>query len=156
MSSLTLKMEFIRALLSGGNRKAPVKSVAGESLQVPYLGDMNDIRTMPVPGSGMDRADWFANSVPNSDVRANAIFSSSTRVNLIGSNQRGVDGPVRGEEWTDGYFTGYIDMAFPEEKTRNADDLGSFWDTQVGSSKGLNVPGEDQVYVDQDTQSVWT
>lgn len=147
-------MELIRTLLS--KKKVPVRAESGESLPVPYLGDMNDIRTMPVPGSGMDRAQWYANSVPNADVRANAIFSSSTQVNRIGANQRGVDGPVRGEEWTDGYYTGYIDVTFPEPATREADNLGSFWDTQVGSSKGLNVPGEDQVYVDQDTQSVWT
>ena len=146
-------MELIRTLLT--KKKAPVRAESGESLQVPYLGDMNDIRSMPVPGSGMDRAEWYANSVPNSDIRANSIFSSSARMNSIGANERGVGGPIR-QEWTDGYYTGYIDVTLPAPETREADDLGSFWNTQVGSSKGLNVPGNDEVYVDQDTQSVWT
>ncbi len=146
-------MEFIRAFMS--KKKPAVRSEKGETIQVPYLGDMNDVRGMPVPGSGMDRADWFAEGIPRPDVKSDSIPTSSSKKNKIGSNQRGINGAVRGEEWGGDYYTGYIKTTFSDPKTRESDDLESFWKTQVGSSKGLNVPGEDQVYVDQDTQSVW-
>lgn len=146
-------MEFIRSIFSP--RKAAVSSVAGEVIRVPYLGDMNQMRSMPVPDSGYARAEWYANGAPYADVRTDYIASSTGNMNRIGANQRGIDGALRGAEWNDGFYTGYITATYPEAASREADVLGSFWDTQVSSSAGLNVPGNDQVYVTVDTSSVW-
>jgi hypothetical protein len=133
-------------------RHAAVGSVAGETIQVPYLGNMNDIRTMPVPASGMDRAEWFASSVQ----QPGPMFASASGANRIGMNQRGVGGPIRGSEWTDGYYTGYITTTLPSAESRETDSLDTFWKVQMESSKGLNTPSNDQVYVNKDTSSVWT
>jgi hypothetical protein len=142
-------MDYIRSLFTG-KKHAPVASNPGEIVRAPYLGDMNDVRVMPMPASGMERAAWFANSIFPEDQTLNAASIG------IGSKQRGVNGPVRGGEWGDDFYAGYIEVSYPDRKTQESDNLGPYWLYQTQQSSGLNVPGNDQVYVNKDTQSIWT
>ena len=124
-------------------------------IQVPYLGNMSDVRTKPELLSGYDRANWFAQNTMGAP-RDRAVFASATGRDSIGVNARGVNGPEADEYWTDSYWTGYNVVNLPEQYTEQADDVGSIWKVQTKASDGLNYLTWDQVYVDQDTQSVWS
>ena len=149
-------MEFLRG---SRPRKVTVKAEGsgpqGDDIRVPYLGDIGDARTRAEPSSGYDRATWFAQNtmgVPQGRAR----FVGSDGRAAIGSNARGVNGTVADEYWTDSYWTGYNVVNNPEEYTKEAADVGDIWDVQTQASKGLNYLTWDQVYVNQDTQSVWS
>ena len=144
-------MDYIRGSRPRISVQADVES---QRIQVPYLGNVGDARTLPEASSGYDRANWFA---------ANTVGAPRARISLasggkaaIGANARGIDGTTRDESWTDSYWTGYNVVNYPEMYTQHAEDEGSIWDVQTQASKGLNMYTWDQVYVNQDTQSIWS
>ena len=141
-------MQYIR-----GSQPTVRAETDNEAITVPYLGDVGDARSVPQALSGYDRADWFArNTIGVPTARARATMVSATGRADIGANERGVDDTA----WTDSYWTGYNVVNYPEQYTEQADSVGSIWGTQTQASQGLNYLTWDQVYVDQDTQSVWS
>jgi hypothetical protein len=142
-----------------GTRRPTAISVVSEDpekgIQVPFLGDIDDVRTRPEMLSGYDRANWFAQNTLGMP-RDRAVFASANGRDMIGTNARGVNGAEADEYWTDSYWTGYNVVNLPEQYTEQADDVGSIWKVQTKASDGLNYLTWDQVYVDQDTQSVWS
>ena len=140
----------------GTRPRISVKAELGdENIKVPYLGYIGDVRSMPEPSSGYDRANWYAENtlgVP----RDRAVFASADGHASIGTNARGVNGAMADEYVTDSYWTGYNVVNLPEQYTEQADDVGAIWNVQTQASKGLNYLTWDQVYVDQDSQSVWS
>ena len=138
--------------------KTAVVSYPGETIKTPYLGNLNDVRPEPIPSSGYARAQWYSDNswMAASERPTYGLFTNATGQPIVGVNQRGVNGALRDVEWTDGYFTGYIDLSYPEQITLQSPAVGDIWGVQVRGSQGLNVPGEDQVYVTSDTQTVWT
>lgn len=147
-------MEYIRGT------RTPVKAVRAdvdsEKLMVPYLGDVGDERLKPMAMSGYDRAEWFAINTTGSPATRKSKVGAGGRAQVSASAPRGVDGPTRDELWTDSYWTGYNVVTYPEEYTQEADDVGAIWQVQTAASKGLNSYTWDQVYVNQDTQSIWS
>ena len=142
--------------LHGSRSKISVMSEGeNEGIQVPYLGDIGDVRTMPEPSSGYDRANWFARNTMGAP-RERAVFASSSGRATIGANARGVNGAEAEDYWTDSYWTGYNVVNYPEQDTEQSDNVGTIWNVQTQASKGLNYLTWDQVYVNQDSQSVWS
>lgn len=129
---------------------------ASESIFVPYLGDVGDVRSKTEPTSGYDRANWFARNTMGAPKDTRAVFASASGRASIGMNARGVNGTSSDDYVTDSYWTGYNVVNLPEQYTSQADNVGTIWDVQTRASKGLNYLTWDQVYVDQDTQSVWS
>ena len=147
-------MEYVRGT------RTPVRSVRAdiqsETIMVPYLGSIGDERTAPEAASGYDRAEWFARNTMGAPAARTSKVSMSGRAQVNVDAPRGVDGPTRDELWTDSYWTGYNVVTLPEQYTEEADDVGAIWQVQTKASKGLNLYTWDQVYVDQDTQSIWS
>jgi hypothetical protein len=142
--------------LRGSRSKVSVVAESdNDTIQTPYLGDIGDVRTMPEPSSGYDRANWFAQNTLG-DPKSRASFASSSGRASIGSMARGVNGTEADDYWTDSYWTGYNVVNLPEQYTQQSDNVGSIWGVQTQASKGLNYLTWDQVYVNQDMQSVWS
>lgn len=140
-------MQFIR----GSRPAVSVRPETDSTIQVPYLGDVGDARTAPQALSGYDRANWFAQNTLGTSTASTAKISSGGAIQ-VGANERGVDDKA----WTDSYWTGYNVVNFPEQYTEESDSVADVWDAQTQASQGLNVVANDQVYVDQDTYSVWS
>ena len=145
-------MEYIY----GSRPKISVKAEGDdEGVSVPYLGNIGDVRTMQAASSGYDRANWFAANTMGTP-RERAVFASASGRASIGANARGVNGPVSDDFVTDSYWTGYNVVNLPEQYTQQAEDVGSIWDVQTRASKGLNYLTWDQVYVNEDSHSIWS
>jgi hypothetical protein len=142
--------------LYGSRPKISVRAEGGdEGIFVPYLGDVGDVRTMQAPTSGYDRANWFAQNTMGVP-RDRAVFASANGRASIGANARGVNGPESDDYVTDSYWTGYNVVNLPEQYTEQADNVGTIWKVQTQASKGLNYLTWDQVYVNEDSQSIWS
>ena len=144
--------------LYGSRPRISVQAEGGgdqQAIQIPYLGDVGDIRTRTEPASGYDRANWFGRNTIGSP-RDRAVFASATGRASIGANARGVNGASADDSWTDSYWTGYNVVNYPEQYTQQSDNVDSIWSVQTQASKGLNYPTWDQVYVNQDTYTVWS
>jgi hypothetical protein len=147
-------MEYIRGTRTPVNIvRADVQS---EMIMVPYLGSIGDQRLEPEAASGYDRANWFAANTMGAPATRKSRVSATGRAQVSASAPRGVDGATRDELWTDSYWTGYNVVTLPEQYTEEANDLSAIWQVQTAASKGLNSYTWDQVYVDQDTQSIWS
>lgn len=151
-------MEHIKKIF--GVKSSPKSdTLYGDStIFAPYGGNMSDIRSVPQAQSGMARASWFAeNMMPyGSDEIANTPIQLGTYKTGFGSLHRGVNGVFGGSALTDSFYTAYNVVGYPDQKTLQADSVGGIWDVQMNVSKGLNYPNNDQVYVSQDTQSLWS
>lgn len=144
-------MEYLR-----GSRTPVRAAVQSESLSVPYLGNIGDARLAPAATSGYERAEWFARNTMASPVERKSMVSRAGAAQIPATAPRGIDGAVRDELWTDSYWTGYNVVMLPEQYTQEADNVGSIWQVQTAASKGLNSYTWDQVYVNQDSQSIWS
>lgn len=149
-------MEYIRGLRAPVRTMSVRADVQNETITVPYLGSIGDERVAPEAASGYDRAEWFARNTMGAPATRTSRVSSAGRAQVNASAPRGVDGATRDEKWTDSYWTGYNVVTLPEQYTEEADDLGQIWRVQTAASKGLNSYTWDQVYVDQDTQTIWS
>ncbi len=147
-------MEYIRG--SSRPRYTVRAELDSEAMMVPFLGNVGDARSMTAPQSGYDRANWFAMNTIGAPTARTASFAKGGRASIGSNVPRGLNGESADDYWTDSYWTGYNVVNYPEQFTEESEDVGSIWDVQTQASKGLNLLTWDQVYVNQDSTSVWS
>ena len=138
-----------------------------ERMPVPYLGNFNDIRSVAVPKSGMERASWYASDMARPSVAAGAGIVQSMQPGMTPRSPRrpraaraaasyahsampprGINGAERDQEISD-VPVPYASV-YPEPESRSTASLASFWSAQIRDGAD-----EDPIYVDKDSASVW-
>lgn len=142
-------MEFIKRKVASfmGTAAAPVNSA-------PITDEgMYSQSAVKVPQSGLERAEWFAQH--DLKLGKQNLGLCSGGASAIGSNERGVQGVERDDAFSSLVLSRHNYAHFPEPATLTAAAAGQIWNTQVATSDGL-YDGDKEIYVNQDTQTIWT
>jgi hypothetical protein len=152
-------MDLVKFVLAKPGSKAwtgPFSLAKTPSISVPYGQGMEFTMNMPVPQSGMERAEWInlhrARAIPNDAPQFCA--SASNRTETIGPLEREILGSTR-----DDYLGGMIVRShnwfdFNDPATENSDNIGKMWKAQTTASNGLWDENDD-VYTSQDSETIW-
>ena len=111
----------------------------------------------PNPQSGMDRAEWFAlqDGLRYQQRKQSSQLGVCSAGKLaIGANMRGVQGVQRDSAFDSVLSVRHNYAENPDPSTLTSSDALQIWDAQVRSSAGF-VDGDKEVYVNQDTQTIW-
>lgn len=114
---------------------------------------MEVLATVRIPQSGLERAEWFAKH--DLGLGRQTLGLCSGGMASIGSNQRNVQGVERDDAFGSLILSRHNYAQFPEPATLISDAAGQIWNTQVAASNGL-YDGDREVYVGQDTLTIWT
>lgn len=105
-----------------------------------------------VPQSGMERAEWFSRATPRSTTDFLGYCTGGKAT--IGAIERGPMGTTRDSAYGSVMVVRHNYAEFPDPSFGISADAGTIWNTQVQSSRGL-YDGDREIYVNQDTQTVW-
>lgn len=118
----------------------------------PLNGDINTIVNMPLPQSGMERAQWWeANRVKSANENPGVC---SVGKPVIGAMERQLLGPTRDEFEGGLILRSHNWYDYPEQITENSARVPDIWTAQVTSSKGLWDEHND-VWVSMDSETIW-
>jgi hypothetical protein len=106
-----------------------------------------------IPQSGLERAEWFARN--DLGLGKQTLGLCSGGMAAISTNQRGVQGVERDDAFGSLILSRHNYAQFPEPASLTSAAAGQIWNTQVAASNGL-YDGDKEVYVGQDTQTIWT
>lgn len=139
-------MQFIKKFFASF-AQSPVTAAAP-------IGDqgMTQLTSVAIPQAGMERAEWYARNEPQLSRQTLGLCSNG--MSAIGSNERGVQGTSRDQSFGGLMLSRHNYATFPEPITLTSADAGTVWSAQVATSKGL-YDGDKEVYVNEDTQTVW-
>jgi hypothetical protein len=140
-------MEYIKRTVASF-KGSPVSNVAPLE-----ASGMDPQRIVQIPQSGLERAEWFAKSEPNLGTQSLGLCSGGMLA--IGKNERGVQGAERDESFASLTLSRHNYANFPDPATLTSDDAAKIWNAQVAATRGL-YDGDKEVYVSEDTQTIWT
>lgn len=110
------------------------------------------LKHVPVPQSGLDRAEWFEHNRVKTE-RDKFAFTDFVGNSIMGANERMVYGAMR-DQFTGSMMTRAPNQFFEVDPvTANSDLIPKIWSTEVSATGGLwDNP---DVYVSQDVYTVW-
>ena len=134
------------------------RNVSSQKIRTPVGNSGFDyVEEMPVPQSGMERAEWFHAHMrtPKSSTAAGAFaVCSPSGKPSIGAAERMVMGAERDDMLgavvlRDNNWVNYNDPA-----TEQSEAVAKIWETQTSASNGL-WDGNYEVYVSDDSTTIW-
>jgi hypothetical protein len=154
-------MDLVRFVMSKPGAKAwsgpfadPSKT---PSISIPSGQGIEGLTQVPVPQSGMERAEWIDVHGAQNNTRYGEnprLCSSSSMLPAIGALERNVLGASR-----DDFLGGMIVRShnwydFNDPATETADNAARTWNAQTSASNGL-WDENNEVYTSQDSETIW-
>lgn len=125
-------------------------------IQHPVGPGMENVMDMPVPESGLARAQWWdANRYksPSSSV-ARAAMCSPSGAPAIGANERMVLGAEREDMLGAMVLRDHNWVNWNEPASEQSEDVARIWRSQTAASDGL-WDGDHEVFVSEDATTIW-
>lgn len=156
-------MEMIHFVTAAPGKKSKKGLFGGwgfgsSKIDMPVGQGFEEFKRMPVPESGLARAEWFeanrwrAPSGP-SKAKKMSIHGGSDKPS-IGSYERMVMGAERDDMLGAVVLRNHNWTNFNDPATEQSDDAARIWRAQTSASDGL-WDGNNEVYVSQDAQTIW-
>jgi len=148
-------MEYISTFTSAAK---PLVNPLAQRIGVPRGNGMSTVDQMPIPQSGMDRAEWWAaavNGLTHGVSRDQPILCSYDRGNVFGANERSFMGNTREDVVGAMAAARKTEFLWDDETTKNSDAMADAYTVQVSSTNGFWDGEQDKVWVTPDYTSVW-
>jgi len=125
------------------------------SLSVPIgSSGMTPVENLPVPQSGLERAEWSSKMIGAPPARA-ATFCTAGAPS-IGKMERMVQGAER-DAWSGSLvIRSHSGYDYNDPVSENSENLPYVWTAQTSSSNGLWHGERDDVYVSNDSETIWS
>lgn len=151
-------MEFLRFVTARPGSKAYGGPFTAKTptIQHPTGPGFENFMDMPVPQSGMERAEWFQSHMykpPEADATKASVCSPSGAPS-IGANERMVFGAERDDMLGALVLRDHNWVNWNDPATEQSEDVARIWRSQTAASDGL-WDHNYEVYVSEDATTVW-
>ena len=152
-------MEYLSSFILGKKKQPEAATATAPRIAIPRGNGMEHVEFMPVPQSGMDRAEWWGaaiNGLPTAgSSKDRAAVCSYDRANVFGANERTAMGNTREDMIGAMTISQHNNFMWDDETTKQADAVPDSYTAQATSTDGFWDGERDMVWVSEDVTTVW-
>jgi hypothetical protein len=151
-------MEFLKIVMAKPGSKAKSAPFTSRTPKIahPSGPGFENFSEMPIPQSGLERAEWFQTQMyrPPEVSQKKASLCNASGAPSIGMNERMVFGVERDDMLGAMVLRDHNWVNWNDPATEQSEDAARIWRSQTSASDGL-WDHNYEVYVSQDATTIW-